>query len=170
MLEYSRLLLQPRKPTNRMAGSPQSFVLGDIKEPTERLPLGTIRQQRRRLSWLPFHGLPFLAIHEHDDEPLLFTVHRLWTWPRAWEIRDADGTTIGRLRRGVIMPWQSRITTIFTSHQEQTLVFLTPLGNQLGTLLCEEEDFLLSFAEELREDPLTKMLLLGAVLGWNLLP
>ncbi|MFL5241121.1 MAG: hypothetical protein ACJ8FY_03355 [Gemmataceae bacterium] len=170
MLEYSRLLLHLRSASKRQAGSPPPIVLGEIVEPVERLALGTIRQQRRRPRWWPLGGQSSLAIHEQDDNPLLFTIHRLWTWPRAWEIRDADGTVVGRTRRGVILPWQSLITAISAVHQGQTLIFLTPAGKQLGTLLSQEEGLLLAFAEELHEDPLTKMLLLGAVLGWNLLP
>jgi hypothetical protein len=107
-------------------------------------------------------------VHEVEDDPLLFSVKGLWTWPRAWEIRDADDVALGRLQRGTILSWRSPIPEIFISPQDNGLVFLSSRGNQLGSLTNEKEGCNISFSASLSEDPFTKMLLLGGSLAWTI--
>src|SRR5205085_1385714 len=40
--------------------------------------------------WLDWALPPRVAVHESDDEPLLFTAQRVWIPLPKWEVRDAD--------------------------------------------------------------------------------
>jgi hypothetical protein len=167
MLEHRQLSLQMRSIHGRPAGDASGRVLLDIVEPTSKAPLGTVRSSRLPRRWWFWPSRECLKVYEHEDEPLLFSVHRLWTWPRAWEIRDADETPVGRIQKGLIISWRSPIPEVYTSTQGNGLLFLSSLGNQLGSLAKEREGCTLTFNEGLREDPFTKMLLLGAALAWK---
>ncbi len=47
--------------------------------------------------WWRVFGRDVLAVHEHEDEPLLFTVRRAWSLLPRREVRDADGQRVGSL-------------------------------------------------------------------------
>jgi hypothetical protein len=161
MLEHLQLHLLQRRNGER------GLVLFDVVEPFSKAPLGTVRLVRRG-RWRLWPRTTCLNVYEVEDDPLLFSVKSLWTWPRAWEIRDADEAPVGRLQRGTIISWRSPIPEIFISTQDNGLLFLSSQGNQLGTTANEREGCRLSFSESLSEDPFTKMLLLGGTLAWKI--
>jgi len=165
MLEHLQLNLQKRP--NGEGGSAPNLVLFDIVESSSKTPLGTVRTSRRP-RWQLWPRATCLKVHEVEDDPLLFSVKGLWTWPRAWEIRDADDAPVGRLQRGTIISWRSSISEIFLVTQEKGLLFFSSTGGQLGTLVDEKEGCTLTFSESLSEDPFTKMLLLGGSLAWRM--
>ncbi|HZT81381.1 MAG TPA: hypothetical protein VFA26_14220, partial [Gemmataceae bacterium] len=87
MLEEQTLLLGPWAAGGRA-----------VVAPATGRPLGVVRRQRAaRPWWLRWLAGPVLAVHEADDEPLLFTVRRAWGLGRR-EVCDADGRLVGRLR------------------------------------------------------------------------
>ena len=165
MLEHLQLNLQKRPNGERC--SAHCLVLFDIVEPFSKTPLGTVRSSRQP-RWRLWPKATCLKVYEVEDDPLLFSIKGLWSWPRAWEIRDADDAPVGRLQRGTIVSWRSPIPEIFIATQENGLLFLSSQGSQLGTLVDEKERCTLSFSEALSEDPFAKMLLLGGTLAWKI--
>src|SRR5258708_577227 len=110
MLEHLHLNLQKRQ--NGEGSSAPDLVIFDIVESFSKKTLGTVRSSRQP-RWRLWPRSRCLKVYEVEDDPLLFSVKSLWTWPRAWEIRDADEAPVGRLQRGSIVSWRSTISEIF---------------------------------------------------------
>ena len=121
----------------------------------ERLDRGA-----RHWRWAAY---PILAIHEAEDEPLLFTIHRLWGWRSTLEARDADGLRVGTIRLGFVWDRHGNGLARLVSGTDGTQ-FRGAGGEELGTLRQETDSLLLSFAPVLDSDPFAKMLLLAAAL------
>jgi hypothetical protein len=105
-----------------------------------------------------------LAVHESDDEPLLFTIHKQWTpWPR-WIVQDADLRTVGT----VGLPWlfdpqRRRVGKMDRSVSGGEIRVLADNGQHLADLSGHEEK-LLRFYENAMDDPFLKMLVLAGAL------
>jgi hypothetical protein len=116
------------------------------------------------MRWLRFLWPAQLAVHESDDEPLLFTAQKLWTpWPR-WTVLDADLRTIGTIRS----PWlfdsqRRRVAKMDWRATRRDLRFLAEAGQELAVLSGEEERFL-RFHDNVLDEPFLKMLVLAGAL------
>src|SRR4051794_24242174 len=84
MLEHRTLLLCPRGPDGARA----------ILDAETGAPIGSVRHEPGPWWW---PGAAVLAVHEHEDAPLLFTVRRRWGLPPRREVYDADGHRVGDL-------------------------------------------------------------------------
>src|SRR6266851_3937298 len=99
MLEHPNLLVRPND------------TGWDIVEPDTGRLLGKARRRLVRSAW----GLKWLKratvdVLEAEDEPLVFTVRRLWGFSPRWEICDADGHRVALVRHARILdafgqPW-----------------------------------------------------------------
>jgi hypothetical protein len=149
MLEQQVLLVRPCT-----ASAKQAIVDGE-----SGMPLGFVRwKDELTSSWWPF-GRCLLAVHEHEDEPLLFTLHRAWSLLPRREVRDAENQPVGSLFGRLI---HDRFGRPLGSLQDG--LFLSPRRRLLAELKITPEGLLLSFSPDIGGQPFVKMLLLAATL------
>jgi hypothetical protein len=111
------------------------------------------------LGWLACRAL---EVCEMEDEPLLFTVQRLWALLPKWEVCDADGNRIAVLRRNRIVdvfgqPW------VVVERRSDSL-HLCGENREFACARTATDGIQLEFASEVRGNPLAKMSLLAMVL------
>jgi hypothetical protein len=151
MIEHSQLWI-PARPTPERAAPILSGPEGE--------PLGAAR-------WLPGAGLfvpATLAVHEHDETPLLFQARRAWTFWRRHGVTDADDRLVGYVRSDALLTAATRPIVWRIVSQEMT-VFHIVGGPLLATERGEGSACWLNFAEgEGTENPFLRMLVLAAVL------
>ncbi len=127
-------------------------------------PLGYAWWRPRRGPWWRLRP-QVLAVHEHEDEPLLFTVRRWWPLLPWRELRDAEGRPVGYLRGASI---SDRIGRCVACREKTSEIgascFRQPAGRALGEVASTAEGMVLTFAPAVEPDPFAKMLLLAAVL------
>ncbi len=156
MLEQRVLLVQPRT----------AAATQPILDAESGRPLGYAR-------WRPPSSGPWwrrlvpavVAVHEQEDEPLVFTVHRGWgLWPRR-EVRDADGRPVGSLRGGRVLDAGGRpVAELAAIDGTGELVFRGRGGRELARLTSGPDGLRLAFSPELG-DPFVRMLFLAAALA-----
>jgi hypothetical protein len=114
------------------------------------------------LRWLTW---PVLEVHEADDEPLVFTVQRVWAIAPCWEVSDADGHPVGWFRERLIQDRSQRTWARIERREDGTEThFRGPDGTEWGTLMHKNTVVELGFSLALDGEPFAKMLLLGAAL------
>jgi hypothetical protein len=186
LLESQRFLIKERSASREPGNTYEVF------NPQTQNQVGIVREESGGLGkYLPsFLSRVFrftkLEARETLDEPLVFTVHRtVALWRRGIEVYDADDHLIGYSdnrplsgrssfwvydRRGV------PFVEVKNSLQGRRCCFVSPDGRELGLLTNQRSEagsgaggvanlYLVSISEELAEQPLAKMLLLGAALA-----
>jgi hypothetical protein len=149
MLEHRVLLVQ-----TRTASARQPIVDG------EGLPLGFVHWSRSgSRSWWRLFGDCVLEVHEQEDESLLFTLHRAWSFLPRCEVRDADGQPVGSVLGRLI---QDRFGRTLAAFQEG--VFRNPTQLVLAELTPTADGLRLAFRDDIAGEPFLKMLLLAAAL------
>jgi hypothetical protein len=112
--------------------------------------------------WWGVLGPSVLAVHEQEDEPLVFTVRRAWgLWPRR-EVRDADGHAVGSLRGGAVLDARGRPLAVAERAGDGD-VYRGRGGEELAVLTPTSGGLRLTFHPGVR-DPFLRMLLLAAAL------
>lgn len=148
MLEHRVLLLRWR------TSAVQSIVDAD-----SGAQLGFARWQTPAGWWQRLLGGPVLAVHEQEDEPLLFTVHRAGSlWPRR-EVRDAEEQPVGCILGRLV---HDRFGRLVAALQEG--LFRNPYQHVLAETARTAEGVRLTFGEDVAGEPFIKMLLLAAAL------
>lgn len=114
----------------------------------------------------PWRGWPWswLAVHEEEESPLVFTVRRrLAVLPRR-EVRDAEGDLVGVLAgKWILDRWERPALAMRVGEGgEGEIVDLS--SQVLATWSRHGQDVRLVFALGVQHDPFAKMLLLAAVL------
>jgi hypothetical protein len=129
-------------------------------------PLGFARRPPRPARpWWRRLLTPPLAVHEQEDEPLVFTVGRPWALSSRRDVRDADGNPIGSVRGPRVENIYGRtLATLVPGGASGEHVFRTPGGYELARLTSGADGLRLAFAPGV-EDPFLRMLLLAAALG-----
>ena len=156
MLEQPVLLLRPRKTSPRQA----------IVAPDTGAPLGFARWPGTAAPWWPFGGGPVLAVHEHEDEPLLFSVYRCWSLLPRREVCDADGHHVGILAGPQVRDRFGRSLAVLRRERNgRAATFLSPDGRSLGRVTADADGVRVAFGPEVAADPFAKMLLLAAALS-----
>jgi hypothetical protein len=102
-----------------------------------------------------------LAVHELDDEPLVFTLRRWWLLLGRRVVCDAEGQIVGLVdRTGIQDRWGCRLASWEPGENR----FRGKEGQSLAVLEHTREGCRLTFSSELEGEPFLKMLLLAAVL------
>ena len=144
------LLVRPRA-----ASAVQAIVDGD-----SGAPLGFARWEAEEESpWWRFFGRGVLAVHEHEDEPLLFTIRRAWSLLPRREVRDAEGKTVGSLLGRLVHDHFGR-----TVAARQGGHFRGPDRRTLAELTATPAGLRVAFSADIAGEPFVKMLLLAACL------
>jgi hypothetical protein len=144
--------------------TPSSTGLGwTICDAASGKPVGMARPLSGGGFWTRWLKRTCLAVHESEDEPLLCTVHRLWSFCETWELRDADAHPVGKLSRMVIRGRLGRLLTCVDAPERGTLHYLDRQGRTMATL-TRRGDCRLTFIPESKGDPFTRMLVLSGVL------
>jgi hypothetical protein len=144
---------------------PTNATTRPITCPDTGLRLGFARREPRPGGpWWRRLAPPGLAVHEQDDEPLVFTVRRAWGLGPRLHVRDADGHPVGCVRGArVENVWGRTLAVLRPGEAAGERVFRTPDGRELARLLPGPAGLRVSFAAGV-EDPFLKMLLLAAAL------
>lgn len=173
MLEAPSLRLQswdlaggsslPREPGKEVPRPSQAIRHGANQE-----LLGLARPAARVPWWKRWLTSPVLEIYEGPDESLLFQVHRLFGLPPLWEVQDADGRVVARLRKGLIHDSFGRIMVqICPDSTGRGWQFVTLPGEVLGSLTRDEQGVMLAFSPAPEDNPLARMALLAVGLLWG---
>jgi hypothetical protein len=154
MLERPVLFLRP--PAGPAARAIADGESGTVVGFARRVPPEAVPWWRRLV------GPVELAVHEKDDEPLVFTVRRAWgLWPRR-EVRDADGHTVGSLRAGAVLDSRGRPVAAIEGDGGGR-VFRGRGGDELAVVSPVTGGLRVAFHPGVR-DPFLRMLLLAAAL------
>jgi hypothetical protein len=155
MLERPALLLRP--PPGPLAYSITDAATGAVVGFARRVPPGGLPWWRRLL------GAAVLAVHEQEDEPLVFTVRRAWGLRPRREVRDAEGQTVGSLCGGAVLDARGRAVAAVEGDGGGR-VFRGRGGEELAVVRTVPGGLRVAFHPGLR-DPFLRMLLLAAALG-----
>lgn len=136
-----------------------------IVDAQSRRPLGLARWRPwagpRWLSWL---ALPTLDVFESDDEPLVFTVRRMWGLSSKWEVRDADGHRVASLRHGFVLDSSDQVWARIERSNNGTELQFVGDSEALAHATRSDDGMHFVFAPGVESYPLVKMALLAAVL------
>ncbi len=190
MLEYQSLLilpwaLAPGLPAGLARREAAFLQRRAILDAATTAPVGFVC--RRRTTGLGrFLGFlrpgPVLEVHETEDEPLVFTIHRGWALAGRWQVYDADRRSVGKLLFGPGSPIRAYLraqngTELMVERgkrgveaEMRLLAFQRApheLWEEVGKVTRCQEGLRLIFAPEVEGEPFTKMLLLAAVLVTN---
>lgn len=187
-MEAQRFLITDR------AAPGETAIAYDIFDPKTQERVGVIREKSgslpeflRKLLSKRFLTIK-LEVCETEDESLVFTVHRtMGWWRRRIDVYDADDHLMGygenQAASGSGFWIYDRrnlpFAEIKSSSRGRSCRFLAPDGRELGTVTGEWtapgtnvrtpiDHYLVSIGDELAEQPLAKMLLLGAALAMNM--
>jgi hypothetical protein len=106
---------------------------------------------------------PQLAIHEQEDEPLLFTMRRcVFRWTQ-YEVRDAEGERIGFVMGSAIRDCNRFLYATLRMRSDEG-VYQCVNGATLAVMRPTAEGRELAFAKVVEMAPFAKMLLLAASL------
>jgi hypothetical protein len=155
----------------------QALLLGDwarpsdgtpvrrIVDPDTGVPLGIARRNAPMPAWLSWLLGPGLAVHETEDESLLFTIRRTWRLGDRWEVRDADEHPVGSVRPPFMYDQFGRCLAVMENRTPVAPIhFRTAQEHQLATLERRDTEVRLEFTPVLDGQPFVKMLVLAAAL------
>lgn len=184
LLELQRFLIEDRT-SSRQAGSTH-----EIFDPQTNVKVGIVREEPGALGnwlrgWFMRTFLPRkLEVRETEDESLVFTVHRpAGLWQRRIEVYDADDHLIGYgehrslFGRASLWVYDRRglpFVEVRSDAQGRGCCLVGPNGQEWARVSREgtgsgkaafADRYLVSMSDVLAEQPLAKMLLLGAALA-----
>jgi hypothetical protein len=150
MLEQRTLLLRPRSTSGVQV----------ILDGESGVPLGFARwQPAASPGWRRLLARRVLAVHEQEDESLLFTIRRTWGLLPRREVQDADDQFVGSLLGRLIHDRFGRPVAALRDG-----VFFTPSHRALAELAATPDGLRLWFGPAIAGEPFIKMLLLAAAL------
>jgi hypothetical protein len=154
MLEHRVLLVRP----------PRVSAVQVIDDGDSGAPLGFVRRVAATPGswWLSF-GRSLLAVHEHEDEPLLFTIRRAWSLLPRREVCDADGWPVGSLLGRFVHDRHGR-TVAALQVGNGCGSFRSPSQRTLAEWTTIAEGVRIEFHPDIAGEPFVKMLLLAAAL------
>jgi hypothetical protein len=166
MLEQPALLLRP----DGVIGPPASWRVSiDQSQDGAVLGFAERRGGRGRFAWLRWWATPFFEVHEShetDDEPLLLTVRQVWG--TRWQVQDADGVPVGRLRGGTLLDRKDQpLAVLRRGADRRTASYRDAQQRELAVTVCTAEGVRLTFLPEGDGNPFVKMVLLAATLVHN---
>jgi hypothetical protein len=154
MLEQRVLLLRP-------PGRSGGRAIADAE--TGR-PLGVARRRPRQAGpWWRRLAAPLWAVHEQEDDPLLFTVRRGWGLGPGKPVRDADGHAVGAVGAGHVWDPAGGTLAVLEPGGPGERVFRGRGGRELARLAGGPDGLRVAFHPDVA-DPFLRMLLLAAAL------
>jgi hypothetical protein len=114
--------------------------------------------------WLSWLAQPTLDVFENEDEPLVFTVRRLWGLSSKWEVRDADGQRIAEVRHGLVLDAFDQFWARLERSADGSTIRFLGHSQELARATWSEEGIRFAFAPPVESYPLVKMALLAVVL------
>ena len=185
MLECSALLIRPAGPEEApllaQRAKRDAVRIREIVDLHSWRVVGVAYRVNARSRWRRWGQGPVIEVHESDDEPLLFTIHRLGWFSEAAEVRDADGRAIGlvrgltragagpdRLPAGLVIDSSGCTIALFFRRSGSRCEeggFMSTDGVELAGAGHRPEGITLTFAESIGTQPFLRMLLLAALVG-----
>jgi hypothetical protein len=136
-----------------------------ILDAESRRLLGTVRSRAwAGPNWLRCLSRPAFEVYEADDEPLVFTVRRLWGVSSKWEVSDADGQRVALIRRRRIFDASGGLCALVGRTEDRSAMHFRGGTSMLADAIWSTEGVRLTFAPSLQGYPLVKMAVLSAVL------
>jgi hypothetical protein len=126
--------------------------------------LGSARRQPLSGGLWQWLTSPIVEVREDDDEPLLCTLHRVWSLGLLWEVRDADGHLVGLVRRNRILNRVGQLIGVRRQAAAGEVRWEQPEHGVLAALTRGADGLRLRFADAVMERPFIKMALLAAAL------
>ena len=158
MLEHHVLLVRSR--TVSSTGAKPGPCVQAILDGNSGAVLGYARWETDPSPWWQrIFSRGLLAVHEQEDEPLLFTMRRAWGLIPRREVCDADGQPVGTLIGRIVHDRHGRPLAVLENG-----VFRDVDQHALAELSSTPEGMRLSFGNEITGEPFVKMLLLAAAL------
>jgi hypothetical protein len=164
MLEHESFLLrEDRAPGDKRRRAGPSWEVLDAET---RQVLGFVSRRSSAPFWRRWLERVALEVHEHDDEPLLFTLYRRRLRARAWDLFDAEEHPVGKMTHNRIVDRFGLVLAraAFTSHDSGG-TFQAPDGMELGNWAADGNGWRMSFSAALAANPFAKMLLLGSAVA-----
>jgi hypothetical protein len=152
LLEQTVLLVRPLDPSGRR------MLLAETSQPVGFACWSGQRPWWRR--WLR----PVLAVHEHEEQPLVFTVQRSLTLLPKRDVLDAENERVGVMALPWLLDRWGRPIVEVRQVQRGKCEFLGAERQVLGEWSVVGEALRLEFKPAVQHDPFVKMLLLAAVL------
>ncbi len=154
MLEQRVLLVRPRA-----ASAVQIIVDGE-----SGAPVGFARwRSEAPPSWWHLFRRGVLAVHEYEDEPLLFSIRRAWSLLPRREVCDAEGRPVGSLLGRVVHDRYGRLLAALHGANGGG-VFRSPEARALADVVPTADGLRICFSDDVAGEPFVKMLLLAACL------
>jgi hypothetical protein len=158
MLEHRVLLVRPRT-SSSVGPSPRPPVQAIVDGDSGAM-LGYARWETEPAPWWRrMFGGGVLAVHEQEEEPLLFTIRRIWGLIPRREVCDADGQPVGTLLGRLVHDRYGRPLASLENG-----VFRDANQHALAKLSSSPEGLRLTFCDDIAGEPFVKMLLLAAAL------
>ena len=158
MLEHHVLLVRSRMPSP--AGAASGPPVQPIVDGESGAVLGYARWETDPSPWWQrMFSRGVLAVHEQEDEPLLFTIRRAWGITPRHEVCDADGQPVGTLLGRLVYDRHGRPLAALANG-----VFRDSNQHALAELSSTTEGLRLTFGDDIAGEPFVKMLLLAAAL------
>lgn len=163
MLEHASLIL-------RRDAAPPNGEINDLKicwtisEAASGAALGVAgwaRGSSRSWNWF---GRRILAVHETEDAPLVFTIHRRWGLTSTWEVCDADEQILGRVAGAVVKDRFGRNLALLERPRRGPWRVRDLDGRELMTVQKGSEVVQVQFGVAAEGNPFLKMLLLAVAL------
>jgi hypothetical protein len=114
--------------------------------------------------WLAWLARPFLDVFESEDEPLVFSIRRVWALSSKWEVRDAEGRRVALLQRGFLVDAFGQVAATNQKRAAGGPTRFRSSAQELAHATWAADGVRLEFVPELEGYPLVKMALLAAVL------
>ncbi len=114
--------------------------------------------------WLRWFAAP-LAVHEADEEPIVFQVQRLWTLLPRWQVSDADGELVGSVGGSWLLDrWDRPLLRRRRAPDGSGESFELAAGQKVAEWCRDGDRLRLTFLPPVQDEPFRKMLLLAGVL------
>jgi hypothetical protein len=133
-----------------------------IVEDATGKPVGFAHRHTGRPWWLRWLGVP-LAVHEVEEEPVVFRARRLWTMLPRWRVQDAENETVGTVAGTWLLDkWDRPILRRRPTGASGTVE--TTDGRLAAEWAPVSDGTRVVFHPAVQNEPFVKMLLLAAVL------
>jgi hypothetical protein len=163
MLEHASILVEPWSKV--ASGKTHERII-------RAAPAGEFLGIARRIvepAWLSWLAGRAIRVFETEDESLLLTVQRPWGMWQKWGVFDAEERFVGSVYGRIVWPAGGRRLVLASrSEYHGARHSLDDECASLGRFEVMGKSIQLTFDQSVTDDPFARMLLLGAVLTWDM--